>query len=77
MAVGARTALTALVALCCLAGIHSNGNVRGSSFAEQWNGPLYQEMRRRVHSPDPYKPCATCYLVNRMPDTAEMDFTDV
>lgn len=61
---------------CCLAGIHSNGNVRGSTFAEQWNNPLYQDMRRRVHSPDPHKPCATCYLVHRAPEGAVFDFTE-
>jgi radical SAM protein with 4Fe4S-binding SPASM domain len=61
---------------CCLAGIHSNGNVRGSSFAEQWNNPLYQDMRRRVHSPAPHKPCATCYLVHRAPEGAVFDFTE-
>ncbi|MEM7307838.1 MAG: radical SAM protein [Planctomycetota bacterium] len=61
---------------CCLAGIHSNGNVAESSFAEQWNSELYQDMRRRVHSDDPYKPCATCYLVHRAPEGAEYDFTD-
>lgn len=61
---------------CCLAGIHSNGNVQESTFAEEWNSDLYREMRRRVHSDSPYKPCATCYLVNRTPDGAEMDYTE-
>lgn len=60
---------------CCLAGIHANGNVRGSSFAEQWNNALYQDMRRRVHSDAPYKPCATCYLVHRAPENAVFDYT--
>ena len=62
---------------CCLAGIHANGNVRGSTFAEQWNSELYQDMRRRVHSDDPYEPCATCYLVHRAPEGAQLDFTNV
>ncbi len=68
---------TGNVVPCCLAGIHANGNVSGSTFAEQWNNELYQEMRRRVHSDNPYKPCATCYLVHRAPEKAEYDFTDV
>jgi radical SAM protein with 4Fe4S-binding SPASM domain len=61
---------------CCLAGIHANGNVRGSTFADQWNNQLYRDMRRRVHSPDPHKPCATCYLVHRAPEGAVFDFTE-
>ncbi len=61
---------------CCLAGIHANGNVRGSTFAEQWNNALYQDMRRRVHSDNPHKPCATCYLVHRAPESAVFDYTD-
>jgi radical SAM protein with 4Fe4S-binding SPASM domain len=61
---------------CCLAGIHANGNVRGSTFAEQWNNQLYQDMRRRVHSDNPHKPCATCYLVHRAPESAVFDYTD-
>ena len=61
---------------CCLAGIHANGNVAGSSFAEQWNNDLYRQMRRRVHSDNPFQPCATCYLVNRAPEDAEFDFTE-
>ena len=60
---------------CALAGIHANGNIRGSTFAEQWNSELYQEMRRRVHSETPYEPCATCYLVHRTPEGARYDFT--
>jgi MoaA/NifB/PqqE/SkfB family radical SAM enzyme len=64
------------VAPCCLAGIHANGNVHGSTFAEIWNNSLYQDMRRRVHSDRPYPPCATCYLVNRSPDTGDHDRTN-
>jgi MoaA/NifB/PqqE/SkfB family radical SAM enzyme len=58
---------------CCLSGIHANGNVKDSDFFTQWNSPLYREMRRRVHSPDPYGPCKDCYLVNRSPDTGAFD----
>jgi len=58
---------------CCLSGIHANGNVKESDFFTQWNSPLYREMRRRVHSPDPYGPCKDCYLVNRSPDTGAFD----
>jgi len=60
---------------CCLSGIHANGNVRDSDFFTQWNGPLYREMRRRVHGPDPYGPCRDCYLVHRSPDTGAYDRT--
>ncbi|MFH0947251.1 MAG: radical SAM protein [Planctomycetota bacterium] len=58
---------------CCLSGIHSNGTVAGSTFAEQWNNGMYREMRRRVHSARPYGACATCYLVNRSSDTGKYD----
>jgi MoaA/NifB/PqqE/SkfB family radical SAM enzyme len=58
---------------CCLAGIHKNGDVAQSDFFTEWNGPLYREMRRRVHSPDPYPPCATCYLVHRNTDVGDFD----
>jgi MoaA/NifB/PqqE/SkfB family radical SAM enzyme len=58
---------------CCLSGIHVNGNVRESDFFTQWNSPLYREMRRRVHGPDPYGPCKDCYLVNRSPDAGSFD----
>ncbi len=60
---------------CCLAGIHKNGDVARSDFFAEWNSPLYREMRRRVHSTDPYPPCARCYLVHRNADTG--DFTKV
>ncbi len=60
---------------CCLAGIHANGNVMDSDFREQWNSPIYQDMRRRVHTDDPYPPCATCYLVHRAPEMADLDYT--
>jgi hypothetical protein len=56
---------------CCLAGIHKNGDVERSDFFAEWNSPLYREMRRRVHSDDPYPPCATCYLVHRNADTGD------
>ncbi len=58
---------------CCLAGIHVTGNVRDSDFFTQWNGPLYREMRRRVHSDDPYGACKDCYLIHRTPDTGDFD----
>ena len=58
---------------CCLSGIHANGNVKQSDFFTQWNSPLYREMRRRVHGPDPYGPCKDCYLVNRSPETGAFD----
>jgi MoaA/NifB/PqqE/SkfB family radical SAM enzyme len=60
---------------CCLSGIHANGNAKDSSFAEQWNSDLYREMRRRVHGPDPYGPCKTCYLVNRSHESGDFDRT--
>jgi len=56
---------------CCLAGIHKNGDVARSDFFAEWNSDLYREMRRRVHSVDPYPPCATCYLVHRNADTGD------
>lgn len=58
---------------CCLAGIHKNGNVRESDFFSEWNNALYREMRRRVHSDDPYGACRTCYLVNRTTDAGDFD----
>ena len=58
---------------CCLSGIHANGNVVQSDFFTQWNSPLYREMRRRVHSKDPYGPCRDCYLVHRNADTGAFD----
>jgi MoaA/NifB/PqqE/SkfB family radical SAM enzyme len=61
---------------CCLAGIHKNGDVASSDFFTEWNGPLYREMRRRVHSTDPYPPCATCYLVHRNTDSGDFDKSD-
>jgi MoaA/NifB/PqqE/SkfB family radical SAM enzyme len=61
---------------CCLSGIHANGSVRDSDFFTQWNSPLYREMRRRVHSDDPYGPCRDCYLVHRSPDTGAFDRTE-
>ncbi|MBL8841728.1 MAG: radical SAM protein [Planctomycetes bacterium] len=58
---------------CCLAGIHVNGNVKESDFFTEWNGPKYREMRRRVHSDDPYGACKSCYLVNRSADGGDFD----
>ncbi len=58
---------------CCLAGIHVNGNVKGSDFFTQWNGPIYREMRRRVHTADPYGACRDCYLIHRTPDGGDFD----
>jgi MoaA/NifB/PqqE/SkfB family radical SAM enzyme len=58
---------------CCLAGIHKNGNVKQSDFFDEWNNALYREMRRRVHSDDPYGACKTCYLVNRTTDAGDFD----
>jgi MoaA/NifB/PqqE/SkfB family radical SAM enzyme len=61
---------------CCLAGIHKNGNVKGSDYFTEWNNALYREMRRRVHSDDPYGACKTCYLVNRSTDGGDFDKVD-
>ncbi len=58
---------------CCLAGIHVNGNVKSSDFFAEWNGPKYREMRRRVHSDDPFGACKSCYLVNRSTDAGDFD----
>jgi MoaA/NifB/PqqE/SkfB family radical SAM enzyme len=62
---------------CCLAGIHKNGDVAQSDFFSEWNSPLYREMRRRVHSDDPYAPCADCYLVHRNTDTGDFEKLEV
>ncbi|MEW6745245.1 MAG: radical SAM protein [Planctomycetota bacterium] len=58
---------------CCLSGIHRNGNMVGSSIASVWNNDLYREMRRRVHSDDPYGLCKHCYLINRRTDMGGFD----
>jgi len=61
---------------CCLSGMHNTGSLKNSSFAAEWNSPLYQDMRRKVNTDDPYAPCKTCYLVNRSPDTGQFDHAD-
>jgi MoaA/NifB/PqqE/SkfB family radical SAM enzyme len=61
---------------CCLSGIHSNGPLNDHTFLEIWNGPLYREMRRRVHTDDPYEPCKGCYLINRRTDRGKFDLVE-
>jgi MoaA/NifB/PqqE/SkfB family radical SAM enzyme len=58
---------------CCLSGIHANSNVKESDFVTEWNSDLYREMRRRVHSEDPYGPCKDCYLINRSSEIGSFD----
>ena len=64
------------VMACCVPG-SKIGSVKTATIREIWNGPIYQEMRRRVNSDDPPEVCKACpvfrlennpnsYLFNRV-----------
>jgi radical SAM protein with 4Fe4S-binding SPASM domain len=44
------------------------GNLREKSFREIWNGPLYQEMRARLDTADPYPCCKNCPVLEQRGD---------
>jgi len=45
---------------CCYAPSTWMGNLAGDSFWRIWNGPAYQDLRRRVNSGDPPAFCRIC-----------------
>ncbi len=47
------------VAACCVPRT-TIGNLHETPMQELWNGPVYQEFRRRVNSPNPPPQCAAC-----------------
>ncbi len=48
------------VSPCCVPGRPVMGNVVNRSFKEIWNGEVYQEMRRRLNSNNPFECCQHC-----------------
>ena len=50
---------------CCVPDRPVMGNLRTSTLAEIWNGPLYKEMRSRLGTDDPYDCCRHCSLATQ------------
>lgn len=50
------------VAPCCAQGRPVMGNIHKEDFMEIWNSPLYQEMRRRIDTKNPFPCCRRCPL---------------
>jgi len=45
---------------CCVGGCPVMGNIVDRSFKEIWNGEVYQKMRRRLNSENPFECCKHC-----------------
>ncbi len=48
---------------CCVPGQPLMGNVREKPFREIWNNELYQEMRKRLNTNDPFECCKHCFTI--------------
>ena len=48
---------------CCIPDPPVMGNVREKPFREIWNNELYQEMRRRLGTDNPFDCCKHCFIV--------------
>jgi len=55
---------------CCVPGHPVMGNVKERSFREIWNNELYQEMRRRLYTDDPFDCCKHCFMIAPDDDVA-------
>ena len=51
------------VSPCCIPGYPVMGNVKEKPFREIWNNELYQEMRRRLNTDNPFDCCKRCFVV--------------
>jgi len=47
---------------CCVPNRPVMGNIHETSFKDIWNNGLYQEMRKRLNTDDPYACCRNCSL---------------
>ncbi len=47
---------------CCMFSTYSLGNIKEQDFADLWNGKLYRELRKCIHSRNPPYWCARCNL---------------
>ena len=52
------------VSPCCVPGHPVMGNVGEKSFREIWNNELYQEMRRRLYTDNPFDCCKHCFITH-------------
>jgi len=48
---------------CCVPGHPVMGNVKEKSFGEIWNNELYQEMRKRLNTDNPFDCCKHCFII--------------
>ena len=48
---------------CCAVGPPIMGNVKKKPFREIWNNELYQEMRRRLSTDNPFDCCKHCFIL--------------
>jgi len=48
---------------CCVPGHPVMGNVKEKSFGEIWNNELYQEMRKRSNTDNPFDCCKHCFII--------------
>jgi len=48
---------------CCVPGYPVMGNVKEKPFREIWNNELYQEMRKRLYTDNPFDCCKHCYII--------------
>ena len=55
---------------CCVPGHPVMGNVKERPFTEIWNNEIYQEMRRRLNTDNPFDCCKHCFIVAPSDDAA-------
>ncbi|MBA7518935.1 D-inositol-3-phosphate glycosyltransferase [subsurface metagenome] len=55
---------------CCVPGHPVMGNVKEKPFRKIWNNELYQEMRRRLYTDNPFDCCKNCFIVAPHDDAA-------
>jgi len=48
---------------CCVPGHPVMGNVKEKPFREIWNNELYQEMRKRLYTDNPFDCCKNCFVL--------------
>ena len=56
------------VSPCCVPGHPVMGNVKEKPFPEIWNNELYQDMRKRVGTDNPFECCKHCFIINPSDD---------
>ncbi|MQY78257.1 MAG: radical SAM protein [Bacteroidetes bacterium] len=52
------------VSPCCIPSQPVMGNVKEKPFREIWNNELYQEMRRRLYTDNPFDCCKHCFITH-------------